>query len=406
MGPSLILRAVSIGVDRSLNDGKRLAIQITTLDIYWTMICIIAYFALAFQRSQNALATFHVFGFFGMLLGLFFIYKKYYDLGRFLTHLICVAETYFTADCYDINSGVGLFYIPCIMIPFVTFDIKEQWKGNIQVIFAASIYVLQYFTGTGVFFDAITSIPSDRLIAILFVVTYIPLILGFLRWQVKVSREKLAFEQMENLQASTKKILEEKSIEIAHEMNNPLQKMSLQVAILKDKCDEAEATKGFKQQLRVIDESIHNMGRMVHQLKHLAGKKSELSNYFMFSKILEDVLVLHSERLTSNKVTLYIEGDSELNLLGSSTEISHVLSHLLNEAIDGIKGLEERWIRIEVLEKNSFLQIMFKDSRKVLGPDVIHKLGKVQVLVERNNGRLYCDEMLETFQYIMLLPLA
>lgn len=392
------LRALSIGVHGDLSDSRKLAIQLGTLDAYWSFVCIAVYFFIALHFKTYPIAILHFFSMNLIIVGLWLLTKKHYDLGRFLIHFICIYEVFFTVDCYPANSGIELFYIPTILIPFITFSVDEQWKGNIQVFLGSLAYIAQYFIGTGVVFD-INPMPIDRGVAIGFVLSYMPLILGFLRWQVKDTKDKLVENQKELLHSSTMKVIGEMSVNLAHEINNPLQSLSLQLSVLKDKNRPAT-----KEEMERMEETIQKMGKMIQGIKELGQKSQKARQEFRFSKLLEDILILSSDRIKEAGIQIYINGDSELDISGHSGEIAQVLMNLLDHAIHSVKKTSEKGIWLDLREKNHFLQITV--TTKVSKESQWVELDISKSIVERNKGSLFLDESTDDQKHVMLLPLS
>lgn len=392
------LKALSIGVHGDLSESRRLAIQLGTLDAYWTFVCIAVYFGIALHFKTYPIAILHFISLNLILVGLWLLTKKRYDLGRFLIHFICIYEVFLTVDCYPANSGIELFYIPTIMIPFITFSVDEQWKGNIQVVLGSLAYIVQHFIGTGVVFD-INPMPVDRGVAIGFVISYMPLILGFLRWQVKDTKDKLVEQQKELLHSSTMKVIGEMSVNLAHEINNPLQSLSLQLSVLKDKNRAAT-----EEEMQKMEMTIQKMGKMIHGIKELGEKSIKARQEFHFSKVLEDILILSAERIKEEGIQVYINGDSGLEINGHSGQIAQVLMNLLNHAFHSVKKLNDKGIWIELSEKNHFLQITV--STKATRESGWVELNLSKSIVEKNKGSLFLDESTADQKHILLLPLA
>lgn len=392
------LKALSIGVHGDLSESRRLAIQLGTLDAYWTFVCIAVYLGIALHFKTYPIAILHFVSLNLILVGLWLLTKKRYDLGRFLIHFICIYEVFLTVDCYPANSGIELFYIPTIMIPFITFSVDEQWKGNIQVVLGSLAYIVQYFIGTGVVFD-VNPMPVDRGVAIGFVISYMPLILGFLRWQVKDTKDKLVEQQKELLHSSTMKVIGEMSVNLAHEINNPLQSLSLQLSVLKDK--KRAAT---EEEMLRMEETIQKMGKMIHGIQELGEKSLKARQEFHFSKVLEDILILSADRIKEDGIQVYINGDSALEINGHSGQIAQVLMNLLNHAFHSVKKLNDKKIWIDLSEKNHFLQITV--STKATRESRWVELNLSKSIVEKNKGSLFQDESTADQKHILLLPLA
>lgn len=395
---SAFLRAVSIGITKDLPEQRRLAIQIGTLDAYWSFVCAFIFLLVGYFHGSKPLVLVHAASMVAYVVGMWFLIRRNYDIARFLIHCVCIVEVYLTVDSYPVISGVDLFYFPTMMIPFLTFSVDEQWKGNIQIALACLAYVLQQYLGIGYFLPVMENTPVDKMVSIILVVSYVPLILGTLRWQVKATKDKLMAKQEELLHTSTMKVIGEMSVEIAHEINNPLQKLSLQMSILNDKGNIP------KEDMKKIDETIQNIGKMIQGLKNLGQKEQRYEEEFYFSKVLEDVLILSADKIKESGIQVYINGDTQLKVLGHSSQISQVLITLLSKAIHSMQTSKEKWIKIDLHEKNHFLQIAFSTESSSSFYELDLEISKS--IVEKNKGSMFFDKSKPSSKLVILLPLT
>jgi hypothetical protein len=389
-----IIRALSIGVHEDLSESKRVAIQLGTLDAYWSFTCMACYFVFALYFKTYPIATVHFSSLCLLVFSLWLLTKKKYDFGRFLIHFICIYEVFFTVDCYPPNSGIELFYFPTIMIPFITFSVDEQWKGNIQVVLASIVYIVHSYLGTGILFN-VNAMPVDRGVAVGFVLSYIPLILGFLRWQVKNSRDKVMEQHADILDNSTMKVIGEMSVEIADKINNPLQSLSLQVAVLKNKGTASE------EDMTKMEQTIYKIGKLVQGIKDLRSK-SEIKDDFLFSKALEDILIISADRIKDQNIKVYIEGDTQLKVHAHSRQIFQVLMKLITEAMNSLKDEDQKWIKIDICRKNNFIHVSMMTNVSTFKTD----LDVSKSVVERSNGSIFLDPLSSHSRIVLLLPLS
>ena len=419
------IRAVSVGVHSDLRAGKKFAIQVTNIDIYGSLAAFGAYCWLTWHKQQYTLFFCNLLCSLLILLSLYLIHKKRYDLGRILIHQIGLFGIFYANDSYGIYSGFEYYYFVSIMMPNIVFSLDELGKAIPLSISAAILFVLHQSLGSGLFFTPVPAPPNERLIALFIVTIFTVIVLAVVRWRLVEAQDEIKKQHDELIHSSNLIALGEMSGGIAHEINNPLQSLSLQIMVIREKCkDVAEFPKDVFQHLKVMDDTILKMGKMVKGLKDLTRKDSPMEHEkFHFSKALEDVLIISSERLKEANIALYIYGDSDLALLGNSVQISQVFINLLNNAIDAVKHLKEKWIRIEVSEKNSFLQIAVTDSGQGISEDISDKMMRPfyttkdpsqgtglglsisKSLVEKNKGRLYYDSLSANTRFVVLLPI-
>jgi signal transduction histidine kinase len=403
-----------------LSEGKKLAIQIANLDGLWSLIVTTYY--IYYSISQNLYLLFYVQGisFLFTTLGLWFMSLRMYDSGRAIMHLTGLIQIYLSADAFGVHSGAEFYYFTSIAIPFVTFTFEEQWKGNILTAIACIVLLAQQFIGSGIFMPHNDSMITDKVLAITFVMSYFLIVFGIGRRQLKVAQEQIKKQQDDLIHSSNLMSLGEMAAGIAHEINNPLQALSLQLMILKD-MREVERD----EHIHKMNGTILRMARMVQGLKDLSRKDtSETPESVLFNEILDDVLLISGDRIKEIGISLHIVGDPLLKLLGHSVQISQVMINLLNNSIDAIRNLEEKWIRIDISEKNSFLQVCVTDSGKGISEDVASKmmnsfyttkrlkkgtglgLSISKSIIEKNNGSLYYDASAPNTRFVLLLPLS
>lgn len=400
------IRALSLGLKPGLSEGKKLSIQIATLDAYWSLTTIAFYIITALIRDFHPLLYVHCASFFLISIGTVLLWKHHYDVARFMIHFVCLGELFLTADAYGANSGVENFYFTSIAIPFVTFSLEERWKGNIQVIMASLVLITQQTIGSNHFLPTIEILPGDKITAIIVVISYFLLIFGVVRRQVRLGQMEVAQKQKDLIHSSNMIVLGEMSATVAHEINNPLQSLSLQTSVLRERLTERDVD------LRLVDahlvkmeDTILRVGKLVHGLKKLSESKTAPSiETFQFMKLLDNVLDTSAERFHAYGTKLFINGDTSKEIKGHSSQIGDVLMKLLHDAGEAVKNQDEKWIRIEVTEKNSFLQISVSNPGK---GDSYEASGHVlKNVIEKNNGSLYYDDSGSHSKYVMLLPLG
>lgn len=413
------IRAISIGIKRDLSESKKLAIQIATLDSYWTLVVTTFYIFFSISRHNEPILITQISALLLTGVGIILIVKGYYDTARFLVHTVGLIQVFFSADATGVNSGAEFFYFTSIAIPFVTFDFEEQWKGLVQSLTASIFLVTQQLIGTGRFFPVGDFSTNDKIHAMLFVISYFVLVFSVVRWQVKRAQQQIEKQQDEIIQSSNMIALGEMSAGIAHEINNPLQSLSLQVSILKEGMDVDHP---HYRQLNKMGETIHKIGHMVQDLKNMTKPTHEASETFHFNEILEDVISASNDKLKANGTKLFINGDSGHHIKGHSKQISKVLESLLNNSVEAVQHAPEKWIRIQMVEKSSFLQVCVTDSGERISQEVASKMMKPffttknsnkgsglglsvsKNLIEKNNGSLFYDHNSPNTRFVILLP--
>ena len=152
---------------------------------------------------------------------------------------------------------------------------------------------------------------------------------------------------------------------VAHEINNPLTIIVGRASELRRRITNGEATTEI--QLEAIDKIqviALRIADIVRSLKSLS--RQDRGADFMasdFASIAHDVLDLSNERFRSQGVTLEIESPpTTLMAEMNPTLVSQVILNLINNALDAVGELKDKWVRVDFTEDTDSIFIGVTDS--------------------------------------------
>jgi PAS domain S-box-containing protein len=166
--------------------------------------------------------------------------------------------------------------------------------------------------------------------------------------------------------------LGEMSAGIAHEINNPLTIISGTVGLLSKFKNDPEK---MAAKIETIQKSCNRIARIVGGLKKFSRTGDK--NIFKFhdiSNILNEVLILTASKAKSFNTVVTIESSVQLKIECDEVEIEQVFVNLINNAIDAIKDLSEKWVKISIFEEVSSVVIRLMDSGPGIPENVRNKL--------------------------------
>lgn len=163
---------------------------------------------------------------------------------------------------------------------------------------------------------------------------------------------------------------------IAHEVNNPLTIIEGQSYKLRKLLSEPNFdTEGAKKCLDKIESTVGRISKIIKTLRNISRKSStDPMEAHSLQKICEDALELTQERLKQKGMKFEMSGDLNVETMCRPSEIAQVLLNLINNSMDAIESLAERWIKVNVVHSGAQLEIRVIDSGPGIAPSVQSRL--------------------------------
>jgi signal transduction histidine kinase len=212
---------------------------------------------------------------------------------------------------------------------------------------------------------------------------------------------------------------------IAHEINNPLQAIlgSAEKQLIKIRNQKVDLA-NMSTSLKLIVETSKRIAKIINGLRSFSyGGARESLEKVSIEIILTNTLSFCLERFRNHDVRFQMSPiPINLSIRCCPTQISQVILNLLNNAFDAIKGVNDKWIALEVIEGNDFVEIHISDSgggihndfqEKIFFPFFTTKdigegtglgLSISKGIIESHNGKVYLDKESKHTKFIILLP--
>ena len=152
------------------------------------------------------------------------------------------------------------------------------------------------------------------------------------------------------------------SAAMAHEINQPLTAMQMQLGSLRLLLDSGRQD-DVREGLQRIDGLLQRMAGLTGHLKTFARKSpAGLSERLSLSDVLAQALQLLELRIRNERVEISSDLDANIMVLGDAIRLEQVLLNLLHNALDAMAEVETRRLRIRIYREGEQCLLSVADS--------------------------------------------
>lgn len=166
--------------------------------------------------------------------------------------------------------------------------------------------------------------------------------------------------------------LGEMSAGIAHEINNPLGIIDANISILHEIKDDPER---LQKKIATIQRACDRITKIIAGLKKFARSSDE--HHFKprcLYDIIKDSLFLVEIKAKRAQTEVSVNCESEDLIYCDEVEIEQVLVNLINNGIDAVKNLSEKWVKIDIFSDQNDVVLQVIDSGHGLDPELQKKI--------------------------------
>ena len=247
---------------------------------------------------------------------------------------------------------------------------------------------------------------------------------GYCSVRFHITQKKSAEEQL--LQSSKMNALGEMAASIAHEINTPL---SINLLLVENILEVIKKEPiNIKQLTQIAHKITTTTMRISKIVKSLKSYSSSSENYIMepekLSDILEDITSLSNQKLKISGITLKISQFSETIILDcQKVPLEQVLLNFINNSIDAVENLKEKWITIDIESNSTTVKFIITDSGSGIPEEIAKNIFKSfyttkptgkgtglglaisMNVIKSHHGSIRLDQTCPNTRFIIELPL-
>lgn len=162
---------------------------------------------------------------------------------------------------------------------------------------------------------------------------------------------------------------------IAHEINNPLaviQARTTQLLRIYRKPDRQKDLADGLQQILYTSERINKTIQGVREFVH--HDENGPAQEIILKDLIDDVLAFCGQRMKNHGVNLRFYGLEDRTVVGNKIQLEQIILNLLNNSFDAIEFHSDKWIEVSCHEKNSRVQLFFKDSGQGIPKEISSRM--------------------------------
>ncbi|MBO9667220.1 MAG: GHKL domain-containing protein [Bdellovibrio sp.] len=212
---------------------------------------------------------------------------------------------------------------------------------------------------------------------------------------------------------------------IAHEINTPLNVILLSAEQQMDLLQDGLTNKGqMKESIEKVQSTTNRIATIVRGLRTFArdGAQDPIESISVHS-VIDNTLALCYEKFKLNDIEVRRHQNQENVMIQCRpVQVSQVILNLLNNAFEAIRDLPQKWIRIDVLEHLTDVEIRITDSgdgipenlredifrpfftTKGIGKGTGLGLSISRGLIESHQGQLFIDGTSTNTSFVIRLP--
>jgi PAS domain S-box-containing protein len=186
------------------------------------------------------------------------------------------------------------------------------------------------------------------------------------------AKEDLDIERLKTIQSARMASLGELAAGVAHEINNPLAVLAGHLDVLEKHRSDPDK---IAEKISTMKKSVQRMIKIISGLKkfsrtHNMSEPKEV----VLPTITQEALTMTEGKSIRHSTPISTHIHSDTKVFCQEIELEQVLINLINNAIDAVSNLPERWVEINLVDDPTQVVLQIRDSGKGIPTEIRDKI--------------------------------
>ncbi len=174
---------------------------------------------------------------------------------------------------------------------------------------------------------------------------------------------------------------------VTHEINNALTVLMGRASLMIKKNDDPSKDEMLK---KIYTTSERIAASVVGLRQVIYPDKTESEEFIELPVLMEDVFKLTQQRLRNHGIVMKLKGLEHKVIKGRKSQLELLIINLLNQSIERLLNIQDKWIQLVAVEEQGRLNIYFMDASGEVGDKISHK--QCSDILESNHGHLTINQ--------------
>lgn len=156
---------------------------------------------------------------------------------------------------------------------------------------------------------------------------------------------------------------------VAHELNNPLGTILLYSSMMKKDIEKIFNNDQAVEDIELIVEEAKRCKNIVSNLLDFARQGKLRIIEFDLSELLHDLIRLSSQNPASRNIVFTSDLNGACSIRGDEDQLRQVFVNIINNACDAMQDIEEKELKVSLINNDSEVVIEFEDTGKGIPPE-------------------------------------